>query len=143
LGKPWLSWVVRPSVLHTLLNKACLSWANSSITFYLVEISDQSTIGHVVGENLIGCAVLDIDLFVSNEIGDEEIFDVELTRALPNTCPTIVGECYCRHIVLVNYGVIDTIALSFQEILGPYNLCDVVVNSNQFRSPFVLLRRTK
>jgi hypothetical protein len=131
LGKSWSSLVVRPYVLHTPVNKACLSWANSSIMFCLVEISDQSTVWNVSGENLIRWAVLDIDLLVS--IGDEKIFDVEVTRALPNTYPTIVGEFDCRHIVLVNYGVIDTIPLSFQEILGPYNLGDVIVYSNQFR----------
>lgn len=87
-------------------------------------------LGKEISDHLLGGTVGNRKFLVVDPIGDEEEADIEMTSSFAAGTTTVALEKDRALVVLVQHGILESIALLRQKVVGPDDHGHLVVSGN-------------
>ena len=113
----------------------------------LQELGALEGLGEEIGEHVVGRTEHYLGLALSDDIGDEEVSDIDMAGLLTARGPTVDLELDGALVVLVDGSRSDAVSLGLDEVLGPDALRQNVADADELgmgravRIDLVLARR--
>ena len=85
----------------------------------------------IIPDNLQGVTKLHICFLLRDNINDKRITDIDVASSLATWLSDILIQFDGALIIFIDDVVVDLVSLIFQELLGPYHLCQDIVDPNK------------
>ena len=93
----------------------------------------------VIPDNLQGVTKLHICFLLRDNISDKIIPDIDVASSLATWLSTIFLQFYDTLIIFINDFFKDLVPLLFQKLLGPYHLCQDIVETKKLGLDWTLI----